>query len=304
MVILLIGFSLQLVTAPLSMQARIMTKYCILTPDSTYSERWQGDAEKFKALLGKGVTFRPWVDAGDLSKFDLVLPLLVWGYPLQSARWYLAVDAWEDQGIRLCNPAATLRWNTDKDYLIDLAEVGIPSVQTVEIHGLNTDSLADARKELKCDTLVVKPSISAGAVRTYRLNPGDAIPFDVLEKEMLVQPVMKSITEEGEYSLIWFGGRYSHAVLKRPAPGDFRVQPQFGGHDVAVQPPAEAMALGEATISSCPYPITYARVDMLRAPDGTFVLMELELIEPALFFHHAPDGGAGFVSTIKSLSAL
>jgi hypothetical protein len=281
------------------MQAAIMTKVCILTPDATYSERWQGDADKFRALLGRGVTFRPWTDAGDMTSFDLVLPLLVWGYPLQSARWYLAVDAWEDQGVRLCNPAATLRWNTDKDYLIDLAEVNIPSVQTIEIHGLNALSLAEARNELRCDTLVVKPSISAGAVRTYRLNPGDAIPFDVLEKEMLVQPVMHSVIEEGEYSLIWFAGHFSHAVLKRPAPGDFRVQPQFGGTDVAVTPPSAAMALGEATIAACPYPIDYARVDMLRGPDGAFVLMELELIEPALFLHHAPDAGAAIVAAIK-----
>jgi hypothetical protein len=285
----------------LSMQATIMTKYCILTPDPIYGERWQSDAEKFKQLLGKGVTFRPWTEAGDLSKFDLVLPLLVWGYPQQSARWYLAVDGWEDQGIRLCNPAATLRWNTDKDYLIDLAEVDIPSVQTVEIHGLNPASLAQARKDLKCDTLVVKPSISAGAVRTYRLNPGDSIPFDVLEKEMLVQPVMTSVLEEGEYSLIWFGGHYRHAVLKKPAPGDFRVQPQFGGTETGVTPPSGAMALGEAVIAACPYPITYARVDMLRGPDGKFLVMELELIEPALFLHHAPDGGAGFVAALTDL---
>jgi hypothetical protein len=285
------------------MQAGPMTKICILTPDATYSERWQGDADRLRDLLGESVTFRPWVDAGDLTKFDLVLPLLVWGYPLQSARWYLAVDAWEDQGVRLCNPAPTLRWNTDKDYLIDLAEVNIPSVQTVEIHGLNNDSLAEARKELGCDTLVVKPSISAGAVRTYRLKPGDAIPFDILEKEMLVQPVMQSVIDEGEYSLLWFGGKFSHSVLKRPAPGDFRVQPQFGGTDVAVTPPAEAMALGEATMAACPYPISYARIDMLRAPGGKFVLMELELIEPALFLHQATDGGAAFAKAIKDCAA-
>jgi glutathione synthase/RimK-type ligase-like ATP-grasp enzyme len=284
------------------MQAAIMTKYCILTPDATYSERWQGDAEKLKALLGKGVSFRPWVDAGDLTKFDLVLPLLVWGYPLQSARWYLAVDAWEAQGVKLCNSAATLRWNTDKDYLIDLAEAGIPTVPTVEIHGLNPATLAEAREELGAKTLVVKPSISAGAMRTYRLEPGDLIPLDALEREMLVQPMMPSVTEEGEYSLLWFGGQYSHAVLKRPSEGDFRVQEQFGGRDVGVTPPAEALALGKATIAACPYPIVYARVDMLRDTKGVFTLMELELIEPSLFLHHAPDGGAGFVNALKGFS--
>jgi glutathione synthase/RimK-type ligase-like ATP-grasp enzyme len=281
------------------MQAAIMTKICILTPDASYSERWQGDADRLRALLGKGVTFRRWVDAGDLTKFDTVLPLLVWGYPLQSARWYLAVDSWEAQGVCLCNSAATLRWNTDKDYLIDLADAGIPTVPTVEIHGLNPATLAEARKELGATTLVVKPSISAGALRTYRLGPGDLIPLDALEREMLVQPMMPSVTEEGEYSLLWFGGRYSHAVLKRPSDGDFRVQPQYGGREVAVTPPAEALALGEATIAACPYPVVYARVDMLRDTKGVFTLMELELIEPALFLDFAPDGGAAFAKALN-----
>jgi glutathione synthase/RimK-type ligase-like ATP-grasp enzyme len=276
-----------------------MTKFCILTPDASYPDRWQPDAAQYRQLLGKGLTLRPWVDAGDLSKFDCVLPLLVWGYPEQSARWYCALDAWEEQGINFINTIPTLRWNTDKDYLIDLAAVGIPTVPTVEIHGLTPATLAEARAELGAKLVVVKPSISAGAMRTYRLGPEDAIPFDVYDKEMLVQPLMPSVTQEGEYSLLWFGGNYSHAILKKPANGDFRVQPQFGGNEVAVEPPTEAVILAEATIAACPYPVTYARVDMLRDTDGNFTLMELELIEPALFLCHAADNGERFKAVLR-----
>jgi glutathione synthase/RimK-type ligase-like ATP-grasp enzyme len=279
--------------------ATLNTKLCILTPDASYSERWQGDAAQYRALLGERLTFRSWVDAGDLSKFDCVLPLLVWGYPEQSARWYCALDAWEEQGIKFINPIPTLRWNTDKDYLIDLAAVGIPTVPTVEIHGLTPATLAQARAELGTKLVVVKPSISAGAMRTYRLSPEDAIPFDVYDKEMLVQPLMPSVTQEGEYSLLWFGGHYSHAILKKPANGDFRVQPQFGGLETGVEPPADAVILAEATLAACPFPVSYARVDMLRDTHGNFTLMELELIEPALFLHHAADKGAAFAASIR-----
>jgi hypothetical protein len=274
---------------------------CILTPEPNYFERWRPDADRLTALLGDALVFRPWTEPGDLGGFDLILPLLGWGYQRQPARWYAALDIWEAAGLPFANAVPVLRWNTDKDYLLDMAEQGVAIVPTTETHRLCNDDLAAARAQYGVAELVVKPSISGGADGTYRLKPGDPIPFDVLEREMLIQPLMRSIADEGEYSLFLFGGVLSHAILKRPAAGDFRVQEQFGGREVTVAAPQVAIMLAEAALAAAPSPPLYARVDMVRDDMGAFRLMELELIEPSLFLGHAGDGGAGFAAALKAL---
>lgn len=279
-----------------------MTRLAFLAPDPGYEEDWSGPAAQYRALFGQDVAFRTWNDAGDLSGFDLVLPLIAWGYQREAARWFALLDAWEAAGIRFANPIPVLRWNTDKDYLFDLETKGVAIVPTVESHALCADDLAAAREAFGCDALVIKPAISGGADGTHLLRGGDAIPFDVLEREMLIQPVMESIRNEGEYSLFYFAGRFSHAILKKPAAGDFRVQEQFGGREVTIDPPAPAEALAQAALAAAPASPTYARVDMVRGPDGGFRLMELELIEPSLFLDHAADGGAMFAQAVKALA--
>jgi hypothetical protein len=275
-----------------------MESICILTPHPDYAENWAGDAKRFSALLGERVAWRPWIDPGDLSGFALILPLLAWGYHSQVPRWFQALDAWE--GLPFANPVATLRWNSDKDYLLDLEAAGVAIVPTVETHCLSADDLAAARARFGCEQLVIKPSVSGGADGTYLLGPDDPIPFAVLEREMLIQPLMPAIADEGEYSLFHFGARFSHAILKTPARGDFRVQEQFGGREVAVTAPADALLLAEAARAAAPGPLLYSRSDMVRGADGGFRLMELELIEPSLFLQHAPDGGQSFADALAT----
>jgi glutathione synthase/RimK-type ligase-like ATP-grasp enzyme len=279
-----------------------MDRLCILTPDPDYEEHWQPVAARYQALLGLGAEQRTWNDPGDLSGFDLILPLMAWGYQRDPARWFHALDAWEAAGLKFANPIATLRWNTNKDYLFDLAEVGVAIVPSRLAHQLTRDDLTEARTEFGCEALVIKPTISGGADGTYRLGASDPIPFDVLEREMLIQPLMPMIASEGEFSLFYFEGRFSHAILKIPEAGDFRVQEQFGGREVSVDAPAAALTLADAALAAAPGPLTYARVDMVRGEDDGFYLMELELIEPSLFLDHASDGGAAFVAAVANLS--
>jgi hypothetical protein len=111
--------------------------------------------------------------------------------------------------------------------------------------------------------------------------------------------MMPAITSEGEYSLLYFGGQFSHAILKTPQNGDFRVQAQFGGTDVTVTPEQAALAVAAAALAATPEPVAYARVDMVRNGDGGFALMELELIEPYLWLDRAPDGGQAFVDALR-----
>jgi hypothetical protein len=279
----------------------MMTSLCILTPDPDYEENWQPLADQYRALLGDAIAFQSWNGGGDLSGYNLILPLLAWGYQRDPVGWFKALDAWESAGIRFANPIATLRWNTDKDYLFDLEAAGIAIVPTTESHCLSPQDLEDAGAAFGTDFLVIKPSISGGADGTYRLRRGNPIPFDVVEKEMLIQPLMTAIETEGEFSLFYFDGVFSHAILKKPASGDFRVQEQFGGREVSIEAPAAAKTLAIACIAASPAVPLYARVDMVRDDRGAFCLMELEVIEPSLFFEHAPDGGAVFAAAVRRL---
>lgn len=274
-----------------------MTRIAILTPATGYHEDWSTPAGHYRGLLGDALEFRPWTDPGDLSGFALVLPLLAWGYQRAPADWYAALDSWAD--LPCANGVEVLRWNTDKGYLADLEAAGVAIVPTRVTDALSDADLAAARAAWGAGALVVKPAISGGADGTYRLAAGDAVPADVAGQRMLVQPLMPAIASEGEYSLFLFDGRFSHAILKRPAQGDFRVQEQFGGTEIAIDAPAPALALARAAIDAAPARPLYARVDMVRDEAGDFRLMELELIEPSLFLQFAGDGGTMFAEAVK-----
>jgi glutathione synthase/RimK-type ligase-like ATP-grasp enzyme len=278
-----------------------MSSLCILTPDPSYEEDWQKEAAPLAALFDGAVTFRPWNDAGDLSCFALVMPLLAWGYQRDPAAWFTALDCWTAQKVRFANPIDLLRWNTDKVYLFDLEAAGVPIVPSLLTTRLNADDLATARATFGTDDLVVKPTISGGADGTYLLSNGQSVPESLHNQTMLIQPKMDAIVTEGEYSLFAFGGKINHAILKCPATGDFRVQEQFGGRDVAVEATEAAHALAERALTAVGEIPLYARVDMVRDAAGQFCIMELELIEPSLFLHSSPDGGASFACAVRAV---
>ncbi|MBJ7438704.1 MAG: hypothetical protein JHD35_06740 [Sphingopyxis sp.] len=276
-------------------------RVAILVPAPDYYENWQpAFARKAAALTATGliVEQRVWTDPGDLSGCDLILPLFAWGYQRDVATWYALLDRLEAENLPVTNPVPVLRWNSDKAYLSELAAKGVAVVPTVEVAALDDASLADARDRLGADDVVIKPAISGGADGTHRIAAGDAIPADALGQRRLVQPLMPGILTEGEVSLFFFGGKFSHAIVKRPAAGDFRVQEQFGGRETVWEATAGAQALAAAALAAAPAPPVYARVDMVGDATGKLHIMELELIEPSLFLHHAPDRGAAFGTAV------
>lgn len=277
-------------------------RIAILTPADGFGVDWHKDAANYRRLFGDALTFRPWGDPGDLSAFDLALPLLAWGYQREPARWLALLDAW--QGLPFANAIETLRWNTNKAYLLDLEAQDVPIVPTRLAPALCKQDLERAGAIFGAIPLVIKPTVSGGAEGTYRLTPGDQIPANVAEREMLIQPLVPAIAEEGEYSLFYFSGQFSHAILKRPANGDFRVQEQFGGTEITIAPPAGAQALSRSALDALAEQPLYARIDMVRGTAGAFWLMELELIEPSLFLAHAPDGGAMFAAAVRRAAEL
>lgn len=280
-------------------------RIAILCPTPEYEEDWSHIRTDYARLLGNNAIFIDWTKADDFGGFDLVTPLLAWGYPRDCRRWFALLDRLEAENVRVSNPVSILRWNSDKAYLAELDAAGIPSVPTIWCPLLDRVALEDARKSFNVETVIVKPPISGGADGTFRLNRGDSVPDSVAGQRMMIQPYLPNIAEEGEYSLFYFAGAFSHSILKRPAKGDFRVQEQYGGREEAIIAPDGALMLAQQALAATAKinksgPLAYARVDILRDGNGVFRLMELELIEPSLFLRFAPDAGAAFAQALVS----
>lgn len=276
-------------------------RIAILVPAADYPEpfRWTYDPQA-EALAAAGATVDAvdWTEAEDLSDYDLVLPLVAWGYHLDYQHWLALLDRAEAQGWRMINPPPLLRWNGDKAYLAELAERGVSTVPTLAVEACCDADLEEARRRFDSEWLVIKPPVSASATGTHRLGPNDDLPGDSFRKPMIVQPLIEEIARTGEFSLMLFEGEFSHAVVKRPKSGDFRVQPHLGGVTLPSKAPPGAVELAKQALAAAPARATYARVDIVPDDDGVLRIMELELIEPALFLDHAPDGGAAFTRSI------
>jgi glutathione synthase/RimK-type ligase-like ATP-grasp enzyme len=277
-------------------------RVAILVPDPAYPEQWDWAYDVEAGVLeraGIAVEARPWTDPGDLAGLDLVMPLVTWGYHFDPARWHALLDRLERDGVPIANPVPLLRWNSDKRYLAELGGRGIAVIPTRLVEALDETALAEARADFG-DTLVIKPPVSAAADGTHKLGIADPIPEAAKGRTMMVQPFLPSVASEGEYSLMLFGGRFSHAIVKRPKSGDYRVQPHLGGTEQSCPPPDGAIELAQAALAAAPATALYARVDMVRDQTGQLAIIELELIEPALWLQHAPDGGASFGSAVRA----
>lgn len=286
-----------------------MIDVAILTPDPAevaYPDLWPKVLARLQhALDGAGIRGvpTPWTahvdDASALRGYARVLPLLVWGYHHDHARWLRACATWEHQGVAMSNSARVLAWNSDKRYLLKLAEQGIAIPRSIASDEITRGVLDRAFVEFAAAELIVKPMVSGGAWKTQRLKRGD----DFVASSgvaMLIQPYLPTIESEGETSFLYFGGRLSHVVNKRPPAGEFRVQEEFGGlYRVLPEPPAGALALVEQVLAAIDEPLLYARIDMVPDAEGRWLLMEAELIEPDFYLGVDPAQGAGFARALR-----
>jgi len=277
-------------------------RFAVLVPDPDYPESWRWAYDPQAApLIAAGAVVEPiiWTQVGDVSGYDLVLPLVAWGYHLDYERWLALLERAEGEGWPMINPPALLRWNGDKAYLTELADRGVSTVPTLAVESCSDADLEEARRRFESEWLVIKPPISASASGTHRLGPKNDLPSDSRRRPMIIQPLIEEIAKTGEFSLMLFGGEYSHAVVKRPKTGDFRVQEAHGGVTLPCKvPPAGAIKLAQAALAAAPADAAYARVDIVPDDEGVLRIMELELIEPSLFLDHASDGGAAFTRSI------
>jgi len=285
-----------------------MTRVAILTPDPAevaYPDLWPKVLARLqRALDGAGIEAvpTPWTahmdDAAGLHDYACVLPLLVWGYHHDAARWQRACATWEREGVPLANPAKVLAWNTDKRYLRELADRGVAIPPTTFTDALSQDVVERAFADTGADQLIVKPAVSGGAWKTQRLRRGDAV--DAANgMTMLLQPYLPAIETQGETSLLYFGGRLSHVVNKRPLAGEFRIQEEFGGqYELVAEPAAGALALAGQVLNAVGEPLLYARIDVVPDADSRWLLMEAELIEPDFYLGVDPRHGAGFAQAL------
>ena len=231
-----------------------------------------------------------WEEASKKAKdYDLMMPLMVWDYVEGKRRKFLTAMGKIAAKTRLMNSYETLAWNSDKHYLDDLAKKGAPVISTVSVDRVTEAAINRAYSQLKTDHIVIKPRIGAGAWRQISLKQGEALPprSEWPPNEALIQPFQSAVQTEGEYSLLYFGGRFSHAVLKQPKAGEYRIQSLYGGTEVTFTPTTEHLTVAKRILNVLDFNPLYARIDLLRGRDGALKLIELELVEPYLYLPHA-----------------
>jgi RimK-like ATP-grasp domain len=273
----------------------------IWTPDQAndayYADVVQSRIAAHEALFarrGVEVMASPWNEPVD-ARSDIVFPLLAWGYHLDEAGWRAAVA---NCPRPLVNPPEALLWNTRKTYLRALEQAGVPIVPTAFVARADSLSVSAGREKFGTRKVVVKPQVSGGAHNTFLLDD-DQEPSTIVADAM-IQPFLKAVGEEGEWSLFYFQNVFAYAVRKVAAAGDFRVQRELGGRFQRFDPPEHAKAIAVAALNAAPKDLAYARVDLIRLNDGTLALMELEAIEPDLYLDHAPDCLDAVVSALLS----
>lgn len=262
------------------------SRYCNLTAD---------DRILAAALEKRGMHVVPvvWTETQPESlSCDLLVVRSVWDYHLQPERFMQWIDGVAAKKP-VINPPEMIRWNMDKGYLREVETAGFSVPKTVFLDPGNDVDLAEVMRLGRLRQMVVKPMISASAYETRRIDdprPEDNVWLNaVLQKRpMMAQEFVAEIQSEGEWSLIFAGMEYTHAVRKAPKAGDFRVQEEHGGlHTLASPPPAALMMAGKIMEKFAPK-AAYSRVDIVMRKDQP-MLMELELIEPLLHFELAPD---------------
>jgi len=246
------------------------------------------------ADLGIECVTLDWREAAEQAQqFDAMLPLFVWDYFENNQEEFLSTMAKVEQSTNLFNPFHVLKWNSNKSYLDKMEAQGAATIPTVTLPRVSEAAINRVMTELKADKIVIKPDVGGGAWRQVLFQKGDTFPNkdELPPKGAMVQPFLSSVTEEGEYSFLYFGGAFSHALQKKPQSGDYRVQSIYGGLEFSYTPTQEERIQARRILDTLDFTPLYARVDLLRGNDGRLLLIELEMIEPYLYLPFAEGEG-------------
>lgn len=256
------------------------------------------------AALGWEVESISWrAPDADWDAVDMVYIATPWDYQDDPEAFLDVLARIEASRALLVNPLPLVRWNLDKRYLAELGDRDVAIVPSLWFERWEDGIDERAFDEFATTRVVVKPQVGANADHTFVLERGSPvgeIASRFAERRLFVQPFAESILSEGEYSLFYFGGDYSHAILKRPKPGDFRSQEEHGAEHVAVKPDTGLRRLAESALADLSPAPVYARADYVRGNDGGFWLMELELIEPSLYFRFDAESPRRFARALDA----
>lgn len=255
------------------------------------------DAPLLAALRarGAGVEHVGWAAPVDWSRADLAVVRSAWDYA-EDRDTFVTWAAGVGQVTSLWNPPDVLRWNSHKGYLLELEERGAPVVPTAWLARGDRVELTDLRAARGWDRVVCKPAVGNGGEGLHVGGEDAATDQAALDAlltsgDVLVQPLLGRVATDGETSVVLLGGEVSHLVRKHPPQGDVRAHAHRGGRYERIEPvgdDAEAAALAAWVVEACGVELAYARVDLLRADDGTWQVGEVELTEPDLLLSHAP----------------
>jgi len=240
----------------------------------------------------------------DWHAFDGCVLRSPWDYHTKREA-FVAWAAKVAEAVPMFNSARIIAWNTDKNYLRTLAERGVPTIPTYWVQRGAGFDLAALRAARSWREVVIKPTVGLGALNLHRVQvaaPDAQQALDDLlrDNDVMVQPYLTSVERRGEVSLVYVNGEISHAVRKTPRPGDFRVQPMWGGSVAPVKPQAREREVAEralAEVDGCPL---YARVDLVEDDEGQPCLIELELVDPNLFFGAEPGAARCFAAALRT----
>ena len=276
-----------------------MTRVCFVTcrrwPEISESDRLVAQALEER---GAHVEGRAWNEPpADFEGFDAVVLRSNWDYHFDPEAFLAWLERLERAGARVFNPPALVRWNVSKRYLIALRAAGVPTVATAVLEDETRAGLEATMRGHGWRACVLKPEIGASAHDTRLVTEetlaeaATAIASGAIRRPVLVQPFIEEVRTRGEWSLVFIEGSLTHSVLKQPAAGDFRVQSYLGGTVRAEPAPPGAVSAARAALAHLPEPPLYARIDGVETSGG-FLIMEVEVNEPGLFFTHAPAAAA------------
>jgi glutathione synthase/RimK-type ligase-like ATP-grasp enzyme len=240
------------------------------------------------------------------GEYDAVIIRSTWDYYKRYDEFRQWLDTIETIGIKVYNPVQVMRWNMDKSYFNAFVKQGL-LLPPFQLCSKNSEAnLAEILHTNQWKKAVVKPTISAGSFNTWVITPDltaeDNEKFATLlnSRDLIVQQFMDEILTDGELSMMFFNKKFSHAVQKKAKAGDFRIQTQFGGTVTPVTPDPEIIQQATDLIASIEEPLLYARVDGIIS-QGSFYLMELELIEPVLYVHSNAEACANFYRALREM---
>ncbi len=226
-----------------------------------------------------------WAQPGvDWKRFGAVTVHCAWDYQDDHEAFLGKLDEIAGLGVPVFNSPATVRWNIRKTYLRDFEARGVPVIPTLWPEHPTATDIHAAFAEFDCDDVVLKRQVGGGARGQTRYSKATAPRSgSVLDRPAMIQPFIRSIATEGEYSFLFVDGEFSHALVKRAKPGEYRIQEAYGGVSEKIEAARADQEQARAVLDALDEKQLYARVDMVRGADGRLLLMELEVIEPFLY---------------------